>query len=378
MYPPPAGQDLSEEQARELDDTFLSSDPFQYFCSRIASLLIWQETAPVSEAASSEPDPGSIRAEFNEYLQRPALDGRFKDLDVHAQIAADALAVRHHAAEALLRLACARLAPEPLGGVRCLWAEIASGPTQIRDVVVRLNANSEQPNPGERMLGALVPPDLLETARSNADVVDACNVFVAWLGHAATLLIPAEIDLQAGHNKVKHGLAVRARSDMRVTFVTTPPNEDGSVPLSAFTADDSIDIFDQPVLELLARGPKVDGHRQGLEVTQLRLKPAALLADAYMLAMAHGALFHGASVEHFAGRDDLREHHVVPAFPGYPVGGPTPENIDAKSPLGMRFPLTTPPSGGAVRREAGIGFRDRFQIIHVDYDNRASGYVVDG
>lgn len=44
----------------------------------------------------------------------------------------------------------------------------------------------------------------------------------------------------------------------------------------------------------------------------------------------------------------------------------------------MRFPLTTPPSGGAVRREAGIGFRDRFQIIHVDYDNRASGYVVDG
>lgn len=37
---------------------------------------------------------GSMRAEFNEYLQRPAVDGPFKDLDVHAQIAADALAGR--------------------------------------------------------------------------------------------------------------------------------------------------------------------------------------------------------------------------------------------------------------------------------------------
>lgn len=378
MYPPPVGQDLSEEQAQELDDTFLSSDPFQYFRSRIASLLVWQESAPVFGVPLSEADPGGIRAEFNEYLQRGAGDDPFKNLDVHAQVAADALAVRHHAAEALLRLACARLAPEPFGGVRCLWAEIASGPTQIADVVARLNASSEQPDPGERMLRALVPRESLETARHNAEVVDACNVFVAWLGYAAALLSPAEIDLQAGHNKVKHGLAVRARSDLRVTFVTTPPNEDGTVPLSAFTADDAIDIFDQPVLELLARGPKVDGHRQGLEITQLRLKPSALLADAYMLAMAHGALFHVASVEHFTGRDDLREHHVVPAFPGYPVGGPRPANIDAKTPLGMRFPLTTPPGGGPVRREAGIGFRDRFQIIYVDYGNRSSGRVVDG
>jgi hypothetical protein len=86
--------------------------------------------------------------------------------------------------------------------VRCLWAEIASGPTQIADVVARLNASSEQPDPGERMLRALVPRESLETARHNAEVVDACNVFVAWLGYAAALLSPAEIDLQAGHNKV--------------------------------------------------------------------------------------------------------------------------------------------------------------------------------
>jgi hypothetical protein len=378
MYPSPDGQDLTEEQAVELDDTFLASDPFQYFSSRIASLLAWQESAPLSDAPLPGPEPGSIRAELNQYLQRPVADGPFKVLDVHAQVAADALAVRHHAAEALLRFACARLAPSPSAGVPCLWAEIASGPTQIADVIERLNASAQEADSGERMFCALVEPGRRETARRSPEIVDACNVFVEWLGYAAGLLSPAAIDLQAGHNKVKHGLAVRARSDMRVTFVTTPPNADGSIPLSAFTGPGAVDIFDQPVLELLARGPKVDGHRQGLEITQLRLKPSALLADAYMLAMAHGALFHVAAVEHFAGREDLREYQAPPPFPGYPVGGPRPTHIDAHAPLGMRFPLTTPPGGGNVRREAGIGFRGRFQILYVDHANRSSGRVVEG
>lgn len=44
----------------------------------------------------------------------------------------------------------------------------------------------------------------------------------------------------------------------------------------------------------------------------------------------------------------------------------------------MRFPLTTPPGGGKVRREAGIGFRDRFQILYIDYASRISGRVGDG
>jgi hypothetical protein len=356
----------------------LSSDPFQYFRSRIASLLVWQESAPVSDAARAEADEGSIRSEFNTYLQRHAVDGPFTNLDVYAQVAADALAVRHHAAEALLRLACARLAPEPLGGARCLWAEVAAGPRQIEDVLSRLDESANAPNPGERMFRVLVPPVLWMAARSNEDAVDAVNVFVDWLGYAARLHRPGEIDLQAANNKVKHGLAVRARSDMRVAFVAQRPNADGSVPLSAFMADDAIDIFDQPLLESLAPGPRVDGHRQGLEVTQLRLNPSAILADAFMLAMTHGAMFHVAADEHFADRNDLEEHLGPPAFPGFPVGGPRPRDIDASAPLGMRFPLTEPPGGGPLRRQAGLGFRTYFQTFHIDYHNRTSGQVIDG
>lgn len=130
-----------------------------------------------------------------------------------------------------------------------------------------------------------------------------------------------------------------------------------TIPLSALTGPEAIDIFDQPVLELLARGPKVDGHRQGLEVTQLRLNTAAILADAFMLATTHGALFHVASVEHFEGRADLPDHVTPPAFPGYP---PTPQSgVRARSTSTLEphperrgaAALTTPPGGGPAARE---------------------------
>jgi hypothetical protein len=135
------------------------------------------------------------------------------------------------------------------------------------------------------------------------------------------------------HNKIKHGLAVRARADLRVTFVTRALDEDGTFPVSAFTGEGAIDIFDRPVLEFLAPGPKVAGHPQGLEITQLRLDPAAIPADAFMIAMAmaHGALFHVAAKEHFAQRADLRDGLGPPGYPGFPVGGPRPERIDANS-----------------------------------------------
>lgn len=377
MYPPPAGPNLTEEQARELDDTFLSSDPFAYFSSRIASLLTWHESAPSGDKSLPAPEAGSIRAEFNQYLQRPAVDGPFKTIDVGAQVAADAFAVRHHAAEALLRLTLARLAP-PTSGSACLWAELAAGPTQITQVISQVEDIAKEPGWDDRVLSLLVAPGKVQAARSTPEILNACGVFTEWLGYAATLLEPGEIDLIAGHNKVKHGLAVRARSDMRVTFLTTPPGPDGSIPQSALTGPGVFDIFDQPVLELLTQGTRVDGHRQGLELTQLRLKPSALLADAYMLAMAHGALFHVAAVEHFADRDDLGDHHTPPPLPGYPVGGPRPTHIDAGAPLGLRFPLTSPPGGGKVMREAGIGFRRFFQFLNIDYANRSSGRVVDG
>src|SRR5699024_8975150 len=177
---------------------------------------------------------------------------------------------------------------------------------------------------------------------------------------SVSLLRGHQLDLGAAHNKVKHGFAVRARDDMRVTFSTAPPRPDNTLPLSAVNGEDAFDIFDRPVLEVLAE-PKAEGHRQGLEVTQLRVDPPTVLAEAYMIAWTHAAIFHTAAVKHYEGRGDLSEH--LPPFPGLPLRGPHPRHIGAKDVIGMRFSLTMPPGGGPRRRPTGIGFRDYFQDL---------------
>ncbi len=377
MYPPPTGPALTAEQARALDDTYLGSDPLEYFRSRIASLLSWDETAPTPERTAPDRPPGKMRAQFNEYMQRPAADGPFKVADVRSQIAADAFSLRHHAAEALLRLACARLDPPATDGPRCLWADVSTGPTQVGDLLTRLGAVAQLPDASDRLLQVLVKPDARDTALSDPHIVSACNVVVEWLEYAKQLLRPAEIDRQAAHNKVKHGLAVRARSDMLVMFSEKGPSADGTVARSDLEGPTVRNILDHQVLEFLARAPKADGHAQGLEATQLRIRPSAVLVDAYMLAKAHALMFYVAALEHFDGRQDLPDHHTAPPFPGYQVGGPNPRNVDAHAPLGLRFPLTSPPGGGPLKRDAGIGFREYFQVLHIDYEGGTTARVVD-
>jgi hypothetical protein len=101
---------------------------------------------------------------------------------------------------------------------------------------------------------------------------------------AIDLLGPAQIDTQAANNKVKHGLAVRARSVCGVTFVDQRPNDDGSMPLSAFTADGATDILISRSLSHSLKDRGAGGHRQGLELTQIHLKMSAILEEAFMFA----------------------------------------------------------------------------------------------
>lgn len=173
-------------------------------------------------------------------------------------------------------------------------------------------------------------------------LASASNVFADWLQFAIDLLVGHQLQLNAAHNKVKHGLSVRARDDLKVSFVTTPPNADGTISVGALTGPDAVDIFDRPVIEVLAQAPKMDGHRQGLELTQLRVDVPAVLAEAYMIAWAHGAMFHVAATKHFECREDLPDYLHAPSHPGYPVGGPHPDHVSGKALVGMRFPLTTP------------------------------------
>lgn len=365
MYPPLAGPKLTAKQRQELDDTFLASDPYGYFSARISMILRWAESDggsgehPLAAPDKEQQNATETRGRFARLLGRPVdFIPKTSPRSIATQVATDAYALRHHAAESLVRLT-ATLSQRTSVAETCVWEALSAGPNQLDQVVSQIReffSSVEAPMQFARLV--LREQDL--QSGMTEELGSASNVFADWLQFAIDLLVGHELQLNAAHNKVKHGLSVRARDDLKVTLVTTPLSTDGTLPVGALTGPDAVDIFDRPVIEVLAQAPKVDGHRQGLELTQLRVDVPAVLAEAYMIAWAHGAMFHVAATKHFEGRTDLPNYLSAPAHPGYPVGGPHPDHVSGKGPVGMRFPLTTPPGGGPARRSAGVAFRDSF------------------
>lgn len=364
MYPLPVGPNLTEEQRQELDDTFLSSNPFEYFKSRIGMLLRWADIDACSEEPSkitevNQKGTADPQKQFTLLLGRPTDFTLETSLpSIITQVATDAYAVRHHAAESLVRLTAAIL-QQANNNDLCIWEALSTGPTQLRQVVEQINKYSTSEENSMQFPYLVICEKDLSKGMST-QLTSTCNVFANWLQHAANLLVGETFHLNSAHNKVKHGLAVRARNDLKISLLNSPPNTDGTIPVSAFAAPGALDIFDRPVIEVLARAPKVDNHQQGLELTQLRIDVPSVLAETYMIAWTHGAMFHNASAKHFTGRTGLPDHLHAPSHPGYPVDGPHPTHISGKAPLGMRFPLTTPPDGSPIRRPAGIAFPDYF------------------
>ena len=374
MYPPPTGTRLSAEQRRALDDTFLSSDPFGYFSARIRMLLEWadasnthEDEGPTTSGDRAAPT-GAVLTRFSSLLGAPkGVMPSASPRTVTTQVATDAYAVRHHAAESLVRLTGVLLARDE-STESSVWEDLTKSPNRISDVIDQIRTHLQPDDPMTLARLVLCASDIENGV--NDVLVSAYNVFADWLQFAIDLLTAHELRLDAAHNKVKHGLAVRAHDDLALWVTTTPPNADGTYPVSALSGPAAVPIFDCPVLDVLAEAPKVDGHKQGLEVTQLRVDVPAVLAEAYMIAWTHGAMFHVAASTHFRGREDLPEDVRAPAHPSYPVNGRRPDNIAADAPVGMRFPLTTPPGGGPLKRPMGIGFREGFIALGRSGDAR--------
>lgn len=368
MFKPPEGPELTPAQVLQLDDEFFGSRPFEYFSTRIASLI--------SSAGSTEVDTlNGLGAEFSTVLGLTDTSDilSFSKSDRGLQLATDAFAVRHHAAEALVRMYHAlTMATSSDGSPYCMWKAVAEGPTRTVDLVEQVMAHLASETARDSFWTLVLPPSVAANGEPSAEAVAALNVMAAWLQHAMNLLARGDININAAHNKVKHGLAVRSRDDVRVTFTTQPPNPDGTVTLSALTGPDAVDVFDTVTLDYLARPPKQDGRKQGLEISTLRLVPAVLLAETWMIAVTHAAMFHLAAARHFAGRDV----QFAP-YPRLPLG-PSPEQLVGNSVVGMRQPLTTPPGGGDLDRDLGIAFQTAFVSLAVDFENKSTAVVVEG
>ncbi|WP_434513229.1 hypothetical protein ABUV18_03061 (plasmid) [Clavibacter nebraskensis] len=351
---------LSESHARELDDEFFLSHPAAYFASRISSLLAAERSAAVP-APADEP-------EFFAALGLGPADKvlAFEEQDRRLQVAVEALSLRHQAAEALLRFMYAVTAAKPKeGDAPSTWLATADSPNKLIDVVEKTVAACAADE--ELFLRCLYTPGTRVGEKERA----AADTAVAWVNHASSLLTGDELSVNAAHNKVKHGLAVSARGDVRIEVVTTPPDELGQIPVSAFGEGKSMPIFDRPMLTYLNR-PHAR-PRQGLEAISLRVEVPVVLAEAWMIANVYAAMFHARAKRHFG---DAMPEGVAP-YPTLAVGR-LPEHVIGKRPLGYRQAVTLPPDGTTKARESGLFLYGSFIPLDIDYDSKIEGVVVDG
>lgn len=350
----PQGLNLTEDQASRLDAEFFRSSPLDYFVPRIEQLLLAgeRETAQDGEAVNS----------FRRMLNLPPDDPDPLETTESArarQRAVDAVSVRHHAAETLLRLLYALSVADPReGDAKSVWVSITDSPVSMKEVAEavaeRLNAD-EPPSFPELFL-----PIGVEV---NENLQRALDVALAWTNHAIGLLTRDELAVNTGFNKVKHGLSVSTRDDVRVEIMRAPLlPEDGTIPLSAL--ESSVPLFDRPLLTFVYRPTR----RAHLETASLRVDMETTLVEAWMISVVAGAVFA------VAGRRQFPESDEVAAFPILPIG-PMPHQLLEGSVLGSRATITESTVPG---REAGVFFHGSFQPIQFDFGNVTSAVITDG
>lgn len=351
---------LSEGFAKALDNEFFLSRPAAYFASRISSLLI-------AERSLSVPTPAD-EPEFFDALGLTGTDQllAFEEQDRRLQVAVEALSLRHQAAEALLRFMYAVTASKTKeSDAPSTWLAIADSPNALIDVVEKTVAALSADE--GLFLRCLFTPG----TRVDENLAAAAETAVAWVNHASSLLTGDELSVNAAHNKVKHGLAVSTRGDIRIEFTTTPPDEHGQIPLSAFGEGKSVPIFDRPMLTYLSR-PHVK-PKQGLEAISLRVDVPVVLAEAWMIGNVYAAMFHARAKRHFG--DEMPEG--VAPYPKLVIGR-LPEHVIGERPLGYREAVTLPPDGTTEPRKSGLFFHGSFLPMHIDYDSKIDGVIVDG
>ncbi|MFJ2355008.1 hypothetical protein [Frigoribacterium sp. NPDC087798] len=315
----PEGVLLTAPQAKILDDEFYLSDPLSHFSSRIAMLLASKDHVV---PPTTPTQPGFFRA-----LGLSGVDALppISQTGHRVQVALDALALRHQCAEAVERFLYAVTAESAASDAACMWLAVAESPPRTIDV---LKATKARFDADQQLLLRLMFP---AGTPITDDVLASARTALEWINHASYLLTDDELSINAAHNKLKHGLAVAARDDVRIELVTIGPNENGEVPLSAFGEGESVPIFDRPLLTYLSR-PHAR-PKQGLEAVSLRVDLDTVLAETWMMATVYAALFHVAARNHFG--EDLPDG--VAPFPTLVIGR-TPDRVLGGKPLATGHP----------------------------------------
>lgn len=355
----PTGPDLTRTQARELDDAFFLANPLAQFSSKISLLLDAHDALSMTGVAEN-PD-------FNRILgfrpSPPAL--AFGRDDREHQLTLDAISVRHQAAEALARFAYAIAAEKPdKHQSTSIWQTIAMSPNSIQEVLLANKAALESiPN---IFAEYYFPPDWVMTEERIA----GGNNAVAWLNHASQIMSSENLSTQAANNKIKHGMAVSVRNDLRVEILLNAPRADGTIPLSNLGPGKSLPLFDRPALTYLNRPSGTP--KRGWEAVSLRVDIPTVLAETWMIAHVYASMFHVAAIKHFGQK-------IPDSLAPYPplVLNRRPEHVVGARPIGYRSPLTNPPDGSFLPRPGGLIFMNSFIGLTVNPGSKTEGKIVD-
>lgn len=360
MYARPTGPQLSPEEANQLDTQYLASHPTGYFRSRIYELLA---------AYQRRDEPQEAIDGFTRVLGAvaPSLTAPTPD-EIELQVATDAVQLRHHAAEALLRLLHSRMSLREKQS-QSLWLEMTESPTQMKDVVSALDSflTGEDPLP---VLAGLLFPIPIGTVVDPKEFIKPIEHALAWIERAMLLVSREHIDLAAASHKIRHGATTTAYNDRRVLFTKERPDRRGKIPLEALQPPNSLDVVNNPVVEYISRPPKSAGRSHGHERTILNADVEETLAEAWLLALIHGALFYCAAYRHH-GEDASKVQTPQPPW----AIGPSPVQLIRGRPLGFRFPLTTAPDGTLSRPSGLADWQGNFR--EMSFGPPTSGVVTD-
>lgn len=348
--PDPSGLVPGVDDAVELDDVFLSGNPLAYFEARIAGLIA-STTRPPDLAAED-----GLACEYLASLGiRPGDLPVVSDGDRMLQVCLDAFALRHHVAETLVRFIAAVVdSKERKDGTECLWYHASDSPQQLSRLRDRHRAIVGRPDIDSILTEMLLPPTERQQAADDGKLQQALNVMYGWINRAFFLLRRQDLNLNGVANKVKHGLAARARDDLRVDGLPSFHLVDGGIPASVLNGHSTRPLFDAIAVEAIGR--PVSG--EAFEQTVLMLRPGALLAEAHMMAVVHAAAFHVAAVAHLGERAAF----APPPYPSLPLG-PTPEQVHGDKTVGSRRPITFRKDGLATKRGRGLATETHFLPI---------------
>lgn len=364
LYPEPVAAALSVEQVSELDDSFFASKPTAYFRSRLESLLSVE--SKIDHDSGVARDVAALIGD-SEFLSgaRPNAD------DLITQQAIDSFSLRHHIAEATVRvtLAVLQAQEERARGARVsTWWTLAAGPVKTVDVVSKIQSVRPEVD-GDRiaeLFGMGRQPVVYETEE---ECVLALRTAWNWILRACAIVSGKGVDANSAHNKIKHGFATRAASDLRLDLFM------GKIPgdtIGESEINKSLPLISGVALEFISSVRRGDPASGSIESTAMVLDPVYLLAEAASLLRIYGAIFATAARSHFG---ETRSEASLEFHPGLtPMAGP--RDVARREPVSIREPLTFAASGGAPRNIV-LQFGGTIRDMHVTGPGRKVTVVAD-